>query len=162
MCGVAGRSPVATRETAAALATLQGADPSEVADFFRRMSGDQGDRLGSLSGDVGLGLDGLVGDGPQLGGTKEAVLDVSVPEVDPGFAWVRFQLVDDFTGAPASGIRLRLRAGDEVHEIVTGPDGMVEITNLPEGPFDIEHIEDKLSREVVEIEGITPPGAPDD
>jgi len=144
---------------AAALATIQGADPSELGDFFRRMSGNQGDRIGDLSGNVGSDLSSLIG-GDGGSGADEAGLDLSAPDVEPGFAWVRFQLIDDTTGKPAKGVRLQLRAGDEVHEIVTDADGMVEITNLPDGSFDIERIEDKLSREVVSVEGVEPP--PDD
>ncbi len=142
--------------TVAALATIQGADPSELGDFFRRMSDSQGGRIGDLSGNVGADLKNLIGEGTGLE-DGETGLDLSAPDVEPGFAWVRFQLVDDTTGEPARGVRLLLRAGDEVHEIVTDRDGMVEINNLVDGPFDIERVEDKLSREVVSIEGVEPP-----
>jgi hypothetical protein len=142
----------------AAMATLRGADPSELGAFFERMSGSQGDRLGELSGDVGRDLSGLLGTGPELGGIEKPSLDLSAPDVDPGFAWVRFQVVDDTTGAPVGGVLIRIRAGDEVHELVTGRDGTVEADNIPEGPFDIERVEDKLSREVVSMEGKPPPG----
>ena len=142
----------------AARATLQGSDPSEVGAFFQRLSGSQGARLGELSGDAGRDLNGLLGAGPQLGGVKRPSLNLSAPDLVPGFAWVRFQVVDDTTGDPVGGVLIRIRAGDEVHELVTGRDGMVEANNIPHGPFDIERVEDKLSREVVSMEGKPPPG----
>ena len=148
--------------TAAALATIQGVDPSELGEFFRQMSEKQGGRIGDLSGNVGVDLKDLVGGGTPLD-LDDGELDLSAPDVEEGFAWVRFQLIDDTTGEPAKGVRLQLRSGDEVHEIMTDADGMVEITNLPNAPFDIERIEDKLSREVVSIEGeVPPPSASED
>jgi len=140
----------------AAQAAIDGADPSALAAFFRALSNDQGDRVGDLAGGVNADLANLAVEGVAVGAEDDAV-DLSAPEVEPGFVWARFQLVDDTTGEPAIGVRLHLRSGDEVHEVVSDADGMVEITNLPDGNFDIYRIDDELSREVVSMEGSDPP-----
>lgn len=67
-------------------------------------------------------------------------------------SWIKFRVVDDETGQPVQGVKLKVRLpAGTVKEYTTNADGMVQIDDLPSGTCDIEKMLDADALEVIGI-----------
>lgn len=76
-----------------------------------------------------------------------------IPPTQPLTSWITFNLVDEDTGAPVSGVSLRVKGPDggvSVH--TTDAAGTVHLPSLPFGTCDVEEILDPDALEVVSVE----------
>jgi hypothetical protein len=68
-------------------------------------------------------------------------------------AWVKFKVVDDDTGSPIAGVKLRIREPNgQEREYTTRADGMIEIDPVDPGACDILEMTDADGFEVVSVE----------
>lgn len=76
----------------------------------------------------------------------------AVPEPPPAadLGWVAFDVIDDETGLPVSGVTLTLRLPDgTVRDVTTGASGSLYLSDLPAGTCDIVEMTDAHALEVV-------------
>lgn len=77
------------------------------------------------------------------------VSPVATPAVK---SWIRFQVIDDATGKPVSGVTLTLKLPNGTSKTVTtNSGGQIEFTDLPAGTCDIEKMTDQSAWEVMQI-----------
>jgi hypothetical protein len=68
----------------------------------------------------------------------------------PEKTWVKFQVVDDASGKPVSGVKLKIKLPDgRSEEFTTNAGGQIYIGNLDPGSCDIEAMIDSAAYEVV-------------
>lgn len=66
--------------------------------------------------------------------------------------WIKFEIVDEKTGKPVSGVTLKVKLPDgETRSVTSNSVGIIEIMNIPPGTCDIERMLDSESLEVVSI-----------
>lgn len=66
--------------------------------------------------------------------------------------WIKFQILDESTGQPLPGIGLKIKLPiGAIQEYTTDANGMIHITDLPDGTCDIERIVDAEALEVIEL-----------
>lgn len=67
--------------------------------------------------------------------------------------WIKFEILDDATGKPVSGVTLKVKLPDgESRNATSNSAGIIEITNIPPGTCDIERMIDSDTLEVVSIQ----------
>jgi hypothetical protein len=64
--------------------------------------------------------------------------------------WIQFQIVDEETGEPVAGVsaRVKLPTG-EVREVTSDSQGRIKVQGLPQGSWDLHHLEFSEILEVV-------------
>lgn len=109
---------------------------SALAKALAEAHGDQGQKL--LQAALGTS-----------GGMPQAT---AFPPAPAGENWLRFRMVDDVTGEPIAGARLRLRlANGEVLELESDADGLFSTAGLPEGNVDLLGVLDDEAYEVIGV-----------
>jgi len=67
--------------------------------------------------------------------------------------WIKFEIIDDETGKPVSGVTLKVKLPDgESRSATSNAAGLIEITNIPPGTCEIERMIDADTLEVVSIQ----------
>lgn len=75
------------------------------------------------------------------------------PSRQPVTSWITFEVIDDETGAPVAGVKLRIKGPNVAVGIyTTDADGIVHLTDLPAGTCDIEQVLDSEAFEIVQFD----------
>ncbi len=110
------------------------------------------DTHSEVSSEASSGTDSGIGAGVAET-AEESTIDTETTVPQEETDWIEFRVVDDGTGQPVSGVRLKIRLPTgEIRDYTTDGDGIVRIGDLPDGMCDIVEIKDLDAAEVVQVE----------
>jgi protocatechuate 3,4-dioxygenase beta subunit len=74
------------------------------------------------------------------------------PPIESDTSWIKIQILDDESGNPIEGVRLRLNITERgVEEHTTDANGRINIDGLQPGTFNIEAMMDEEAYEVIQV-----------
>ncbi|MCP3142903.1 LysM peptidoglycan-binding domain-containing protein [Pyxidicoccus xibeiensis] len=92
----------------------------------------------------------------------EALLAVAPPPTQEEPRWLKVQVLDDVSGAPVAGLKLRILLSDDSEkQATTDSDGLIELKGIPPGhatvSSDLEGATLAETLALVKVEGLPPP-----
>lgn len=140
---------------------LPGAADEEMLDYFARLIAEGRMRIrGELPGETpGGGTETPPPKRPKQKPQEEPLPRAPAPPPrkpaapaapETTLSWIKFKIVDDETGEPMSGVKLKIKLPDgSVQELTTDGQGMIHVTDIPSGSSDIQDMFDDDALEVV-------------